>query len=210
LVKILAGERPSKPTASVEIGFTDPVWNVMERGWAAEPECRPTLADFQAAIASELLRLREAELAQEEEALVLRAQALEFAEGDVICLRVDDIDHHTDQVSGETSQQDMSGRTYSNWVSNAKITVYSQVEDPRLEVQEEATRGQRQEPRQEDEVRRKEEEIHEREMDLQRREKELARREALYKRNAFERKYSSEPPVGTRSLPMSFRPIGPN
>jgi hypothetical protein len=53
VLHVRAGGRPSNPIASPDIGFTDSVWSVMERGWAAEPDHRPPLADFCNAVAQE-------------------------------------------------------------------------------------------------------------------------------------------------------------
>jgi hypothetical protein len=46
MLKVLSGARPSKPSATTEIGFTDDVWDVIERGWAVEPSSRPLLSEF--------------------------------------------------------------------------------------------------------------------------------------------------------------------
>jgi hypothetical protein len=66
---VLAGKRPLRPTTSLDIGLTDPIWDVMERGWAADPSTRPALSDFLAAVAPDVLRVRELAVASMEEKL---------------------------------------------------------------------------------------------------------------------------------------------
>jgi hypothetical protein len=46
LHKVLNGERPPKPVDCENVGFTDELWDLMQRGWAAEPESRASLVDF--------------------------------------------------------------------------------------------------------------------------------------------------------------------
>jgi hypothetical protein len=46
MVNVLNGARPSKPSATTEIGFTDDVWDLIQRGWAKEPSDRPMLSEF--------------------------------------------------------------------------------------------------------------------------------------------------------------------
>jgi hypothetical protein len=46
LLRVLGGERPRKPTECTHVGFSDALWDIMERGWHAEPGLRPTLAEF--------------------------------------------------------------------------------------------------------------------------------------------------------------------
>jgi hypothetical protein len=46
LNKVLNGERPPKPVDCESVGFSDELWDVVERAWAAEPESRASLADF--------------------------------------------------------------------------------------------------------------------------------------------------------------------
>jgi hypothetical protein len=48
---VLAGERPTRPSASAVIGFTDEVWDVMQRGWAQNPEHRPRLVEVRRVLA---------------------------------------------------------------------------------------------------------------------------------------------------------------
>jgi hypothetical protein len=49
--KVTNGERPSKPVDCEHIGLSDELWNVMQQGWAAEPESRASLSDFIQALA---------------------------------------------------------------------------------------------------------------------------------------------------------------
>jgi hypothetical protein len=72
-MRVFAGARPPKPTTSPDIGFTDLVWNIMERGWAAEPRDRPDLSDFLEAVSLDLMRLRDLEVGRRE-ALVQAAE----------------------------------------------------------------------------------------------------------------------------------------
>jgi serine/threonine protein kinase len=46
LSKVLNGARPPKPVDSESVGFSDELWNVMQRGWAVEPDSRAPLASF--------------------------------------------------------------------------------------------------------------------------------------------------------------------
>jgi hypothetical protein len=46
LNKVLNGERPPKPVDCESVGFSDTLWEVVERGWAAEPELRALLPEF--------------------------------------------------------------------------------------------------------------------------------------------------------------------
>jgi hypothetical protein len=46
MMNVLNGARPSKPSATTEIGFTDDVWDLIQRGWAEEPSDRPMLWEF--------------------------------------------------------------------------------------------------------------------------------------------------------------------
>jgi tetratricopeptide (TPR) repeat protein len=66
------GRRPFKPTTSVEVGFTDDVWDVMQRGWAPDPLDRPTLAEFWKAIAPAEITL------QQHQVLAMHRQALDL------------------------------------------------------------------------------------------------------------------------------------
>jgi hypothetical protein len=58
-MQVLNGVRPSKPAAAPEVGFTDGIWEVMERGWSAEPLERPKLPEFLKAVALDLQRHHE-------------------------------------------------------------------------------------------------------------------------------------------------------
>jgi hypothetical protein len=69
LLQVLAGKRPLKPSASPDIGLTDSVWDLMERGWVADPLSRPALSEFLAAVAPDVLRVRELAVASMEEKL---------------------------------------------------------------------------------------------------------------------------------------------
>jgi hypothetical protein len=40
------GERPIKLMDCDNIGFTDGLWDLMQRGWASQPESRPPLSAF--------------------------------------------------------------------------------------------------------------------------------------------------------------------
>jgi hypothetical protein len=51
---VLRGERPTKPTDCEDVGFSDTLWDVMQRGWDAKAELRPPLADFAAALGGTL------------------------------------------------------------------------------------------------------------------------------------------------------------
>jgi hypothetical protein len=43
---VLTGKRPSKPVNCESIGFSDELWDVMQRGWGPEPNSRPPLGAF--------------------------------------------------------------------------------------------------------------------------------------------------------------------
>jgi hypothetical protein len=45
-LRVLKGERPTKPIGCENIGFTDDLWDMMQRGWSAKPESRPSLSAF--------------------------------------------------------------------------------------------------------------------------------------------------------------------
>ena len=40
---VLEGERPQRPRASEKLGFTDNVWEVLQRCWKKEPSVRPSI-----------------------------------------------------------------------------------------------------------------------------------------------------------------------
>jgi hypothetical protein len=61
---------------SFNIGLTDSLWNLMKRGWAAEPDRRPTLANFQDTVTEDLVRSRELATARREERLCRLERAL--------------------------------------------------------------------------------------------------------------------------------------
>jgi hypothetical protein len=46
IVRVMRGERPTKPVDCENIGFTDDLWDLMQQGWAKEPESRPSLSAF--------------------------------------------------------------------------------------------------------------------------------------------------------------------
>jgi hypothetical protein len=39
-------ERPINPVGCENIGFTDDLWDMMQRGWSAQPESRSSLSAF--------------------------------------------------------------------------------------------------------------------------------------------------------------------
>jgi hypothetical protein len=43
LQKVLDGERPERPHGSQGVGFTDSIWQTLERCWDPDPDCRPRL-----------------------------------------------------------------------------------------------------------------------------------------------------------------------
>ena len=43
---VLEGERPQKPRDSERLGFTDGVWEVLQRCWEKEPSARPLIDDI--------------------------------------------------------------------------------------------------------------------------------------------------------------------
>jgi hypothetical protein len=45
-MRVMKGERPSKPTSCQHTGFTDTLWDLMQRGWTSNPESRPLLSAF--------------------------------------------------------------------------------------------------------------------------------------------------------------------
>jgi hypothetical protein len=55
---VSAGTRPSRPSASADIGFTDKIWVIIQRGWAHEPADRPALVEFLEVIESEITHRR--------------------------------------------------------------------------------------------------------------------------------------------------------
>jgi tetratricopeptide (TPR) repeat protein len=59
MIQVMRGARPSKPSASIEVGFTDDLWDIMQRGWAETPSDRPSLAEFWQVIAPGEITLRE-------------------------------------------------------------------------------------------------------------------------------------------------------
>jgi hypothetical protein len=46
IVRVARGERPTKPDGCENVGFTDDLWDLMQRGWSAEPMSRPSLPEF--------------------------------------------------------------------------------------------------------------------------------------------------------------------
>jgi hypothetical protein len=79
----------------------------MERGWAKEPDHRPTLADFQTAIAPEMLRLRELAAARTEEQLRNLAGTLLTREN---ALRAGEIALREREASVRTLEEDVRQR----------------------------------------------------------------------------------------------------
>jgi hypothetical protein len=45
-MRVLKGERPTKPIDCENIGFTEELWGMMQRGWASQLESRPSLSEF--------------------------------------------------------------------------------------------------------------------------------------------------------------------
>jgi hypothetical protein len=43
---VLSGQRPSRPDGLNDIGLSDEIWNLMERGWHHAPAHRPSLGEF--------------------------------------------------------------------------------------------------------------------------------------------------------------------
>jgi hypothetical protein len=46
LMRVVDGERPTKPTGCENIGFTKQLWSLMQQGWAKQPDSRPPLSAF--------------------------------------------------------------------------------------------------------------------------------------------------------------------
>jgi hypothetical protein len=46
LLKVLRGERPSRPMLCGNIGFDDDLWKLMQNAWAANPKRRPPLSEL--------------------------------------------------------------------------------------------------------------------------------------------------------------------
>jgi hypothetical protein len=46
--KVRAGERPPRPEGCEAVGFSEKLWDAMQRGWAKNPEERPPLGEFYA------------------------------------------------------------------------------------------------------------------------------------------------------------------
>ena len=42
VVEILKGTRPEKPEDAASLGFTDKLWEIVERCWSADKDVRPT------------------------------------------------------------------------------------------------------------------------------------------------------------------------
>jgi hypothetical protein len=63
VLKVLRKHRPSRPLASTDIGFTEKVWKIMQRGWAHEPQHRPMLVDFLQALAPDMRKTTQSGLA---------------------------------------------------------------------------------------------------------------------------------------------------
>jgi hypothetical protein len=47
---VLHGERPQRPRVSEKLGFTDDVWEVLQRCWKKEPLARPSIDDVSACL----------------------------------------------------------------------------------------------------------------------------------------------------------------
>jgi hypothetical protein len=45
-LRVIQGGRPLKPTGCENIGLTDDLWEVVQRGWAKELSSRPALSAF--------------------------------------------------------------------------------------------------------------------------------------------------------------------
>ena len=45
VLKIMAGEKPSKPTNASEFGLSDEVWNLLEGCWKTQRTLRPLIED---------------------------------------------------------------------------------------------------------------------------------------------------------------------
>ena len=43
---VLKGERPSRPNAAEELGFTELLWSYMQRCWEVDVNLRPTCREF--------------------------------------------------------------------------------------------------------------------------------------------------------------------
>jgi hypothetical protein len=46
LLKVLRGERPSRPMLCGNIGFDDDLWKLIQNAWAANPKRRPPLSEL--------------------------------------------------------------------------------------------------------------------------------------------------------------------
>jgi hypothetical protein len=46
--KVRTGERPPRPEGCEPVGFSEKLWDAMQRGWAKTPEERPPLGEFYA------------------------------------------------------------------------------------------------------------------------------------------------------------------
>jgi hypothetical protein len=77
---VLEGERPTRPGTSANVGLTDEVWDVMQRGWDKEPQYRPGLAEFLQAVAPDIVRLCRPELDARQGLLDTREHELDARE----------------------------------------------------------------------------------------------------------------------------------
>jgi hypothetical protein len=50
IVRVLQGDRPHRPDACEDVGLNAALWDVMQLGWDSDPERRPALTSFAAAL----------------------------------------------------------------------------------------------------------------------------------------------------------------
>jgi hypothetical protein len=48
LLKVRDGGRPYKPSGLERVGFSEDLWDAMQRGWSADTRARPPLSAFSA------------------------------------------------------------------------------------------------------------------------------------------------------------------
>jgi hypothetical protein len=46
ILLVRTGERPLKPNGCEAVGFSEKLWDAMQRGWAHDPKARPPLHVF--------------------------------------------------------------------------------------------------------------------------------------------------------------------
>jgi len=58
VVEISKGKRPKKPDDVTSLGFTDGLWEIVERCWSADRDARPTLEAVLSCLGEAALRWR--------------------------------------------------------------------------------------------------------------------------------------------------------